>query len=63
MREAGVDRSTFLQKVYFPVLKYLNVSRQEVVEASKLVRHAPPPPVAAVKKAAEAASASLLSST
>jgi acyl-[acyl-carrier-protein] desaturase len=60
MREAGVDRSTFLQKVYFPVLKYLNVTRQEVVEASKFVRHAPPPPVAAVKKAAETASANLL---
>jgi acyl-[acyl-carrier-protein] desaturase len=60
MREAGVDRSTFLQKVYFPVLKYLNVSRQEVVEASKLIRHAEPPPVAAVKKAAEAASTALL---
>lgn len=55
MREAGVDRGPFLQKVYFPVLKYLGVSRQEVVEASKAMRHAPPPPVEKVRKAAEAA--------
>ena len=26
MREAGIDRETFLQKVYFPVLKHLGVS-------------------------------------
>ncbi len=31
MRKAGVDRSLFLQKVYFPVLKALGVSRDEIV--------------------------------
>jgi acyl-[acyl-carrier-protein] desaturase len=31
MREEGkVDRSVFLQKVYFPILKYLDVTRQEL---------------------------------
>lgn len=55
MREAGVDRATFLQKVYFPVLKYLNVSRQEVVEASKALRNAPPPPVASLRRGTEVA--------
>ena len=55
MREAGVDRSTFLQKVYFPVLKYLNVSRQEVVEASKALRTLPAPPVARLRKGAQTA--------
>lgn len=30
MRQAGIDRSLFLQKIYFPVLKYLGVTRQEV---------------------------------
>jgi acyl-[acyl-carrier protein] desaturase len=40
MREAGIDRATFLQKVYFPVLKYLDVTRQEMVEASKRARRA-----------------------
>lgn len=34
MREEGkVDRSVFLQKVFFPVLKYLEVSRQDLQEA------------------------------
>jgi acyl-[acyl-carrier-protein] desaturase len=34
MREEGkVDRSVFLQKVYFPILKYLDVTRQELQEA------------------------------
>ena len=46
MREAGIDRATFLQKVYFPVLKYLDVSRKEVVEASKAMRGAPRSPIA-----------------
>jgi acyl-[acyl-carrier-protein] desaturase len=33
MREEGkVDRSVFLQKVFFPVLKYLEVTRQELQE-------------------------------
>jgi acyl-[acyl-carrier-protein] desaturase len=33
MRQAGVDRDTLLQKVYFPVLKYLGVERRELVLA------------------------------
>jgi acyl-[acyl-carrier-protein] desaturase len=34
MREEGkVDRAVFLQKVFFPVLKYLEVTRQELQEA------------------------------
>lgn len=35
MREAGIDRATFLQKVYFPVLKHLGISRQELVLAAR----------------------------
>jgi acyl-[acyl-carrier-protein] desaturase len=35
MREAGIDRHTFLQKVYFPVLKQLGVTRQELVQAGR----------------------------
>ena len=38
MREAGIDRGVFLQKVYFPVLKYLGVTRQELVEVTKAAR-------------------------
>jgi acyl-[acyl-carrier-protein] desaturase len=35
MREEGkVDRSVFLQKVFFPVLKYLDVTRQELSNAT-----------------------------
>jgi acyl-[acyl-carrier-protein] desaturase len=35
MREEGkVDRGVFLQKVFFPVLKYLEVTRQELQEAA-----------------------------
>jgi len=35
MREEGkVDRSVFLQKVFFPVLKYLDVTRQELQDAT-----------------------------
>jgi acyl-[acyl-carrier-protein] desaturase len=35
MREEGkVDRSVFLQKVFFPVLKYLDVTRQELADAT-----------------------------
>lgn len=34
MREEGkVDRAVFLQKVFFPVLKYLDVTRQELQDA------------------------------
>ncbi len=35
MREEGkVDRAVFLQKVFFPVLKYLDVTRQELQEVA-----------------------------
>jgi acyl-[acyl-carrier-protein] desaturase len=35
MREEGrVDRAVFLQKVFFPVLKYLEITRQELMEAA-----------------------------
>jgi len=30
MRQAGIDRGVFLQKIYFPVLKYLGVSRHDL---------------------------------
>jgi acyl-[acyl-carrier-protein] desaturase len=34
MRDEGrVDRAVFLQKVFFPVLKYLEVTRQELLES------------------------------
>jgi acyl-[acyl-carrier-protein] desaturase len=39
MREHGhVDRDIFLQKIYFPVLKYLGVTRQELVEVARRER-------------------------
>jgi acyl-[acyl-carrier-protein] desaturase len=38
MREAGIDRHTFLQKVYFPVLKRIGVTRQELVQAARSAR-------------------------
>ena len=38
MRSAGIDRGVFLQKVYFPVLKYLGVTRQELLLATKAMR-------------------------
>src|SRR5215831_18696072 len=31
MRQAGIDRSVFLQKVYFPILKYLGIGRHELL--------------------------------
>lgn len=41
MREEGhMDRDIFLQKVYFPVLKYLGVTRQELVQVAKDEREA-----------------------
>ena len=41
MREEGhMDRDVFLQKVYFPVLKYLGVTRQELVQVAKDERDA-----------------------
>src|SRR5262249_46288760 len=38
MRQAGIDRAVFLQKVYFPVLKYLGLTRHEMVRASKGIK-------------------------
>ncbi len=39
MREEGnMDRDVFLKKVYFPTLKYLGVTRAELVDASRNVR-------------------------
>jgi acyl-[acyl-carrier-protein] desaturase len=35
MRSAGIDRAVFLQKVYFPILKYLEISRHEMLGAAK----------------------------
>jgi acyl-[acyl-carrier-protein] desaturase len=35
MREAGIDRGVFIQKVYMPILKYLGVSRHEMLAAQK----------------------------
>ena len=35
MRSAGIDRAVFLQKVYFPILKYLGITRHEMVHAGR----------------------------
>jgi acyl-[acyl-carrier-protein] desaturase len=35
MREAGIDRAVFIQKVYMPILKYLGVSRHEMLGAQR----------------------------
>jgi acyl-[acyl-carrier-protein] desaturase len=35
MREAGIDRSVFIQKVYMPILKFLGVSRHEMLAAQR----------------------------
>jgi acyl-[acyl-carrier-protein] desaturase len=35
MRQAGIDRAVFLQKVYFPILKYLGITRHELMRAHK----------------------------
>jgi hypothetical protein len=35
MRTAGIDRELFFSKVYFPVLKALGTTRQEVRRAMK----------------------------
>jgi acyl-[acyl-carrier-protein] desaturase len=40
MREAGIDRSVFIQKVYMPILKYLGVSRHEMLAAQREALHA-----------------------
>ncbi|HMI89487.1 MAG TPA: acyl-ACP desaturase [Polyangiaceae bacterium] len=38
MRSAGIDRSVFLQKVYFPILKYLGITRHELLLAGRKPR-------------------------
>ena len=35
MREAGIDRGVFIQKVYMPILKYLGVTRHEMLAAQR----------------------------
>jgi acyl-[acyl-carrier-protein] desaturase len=35
MRQAGIDRAVFLQKVYFPIMKYLGITRHEMLRAGK----------------------------
>jgi len=35
MRSAGIDRAVFLQKVYFPILRYLGITRHELLQASR----------------------------
>jgi acyl-[acyl-carrier-protein] desaturase len=35
MREAGIDRNVFIQKVYIPILKYLGVSRHDMLAAQR----------------------------
>ncbi len=40
MREAGIDRSVFIQKVYMPIMKYLGVSRHDMLAAQGAAIHA-----------------------
>ena len=40
MREAGIDRSVFIQKVYMPIMKFLGVSRHEMLIAQGSAIHA-----------------------
>jgi len=40
MREAGIDRSVFIQKVYLPILKYLGVGRHDMLAAKRKVLEA-----------------------
>jgi acyl-[acyl-carrier protein] desaturase len=35
MREAGIDRGVFIQKVYMPILKHLEVNRHEMLAAQR----------------------------
>lgn len=35
MREAGIDRDVFIQKVYMPILKHIGVSRHEMLAAQR----------------------------
>jgi acyl-[acyl-carrier-protein] desaturase len=48
MRSAGIDRAVFLQKVYFPILKYLGITRHELLHAGRKQR-----PICAVEGASE----------
>lgn len=43
MRSAGIDRAVFLQKVYFPVLKFLGITRQELLRAGQKIKSAAAP--------------------
>lgn len=40
MREAGIDRNVFIQKVYIPILKFLGVSRHEMLSAQRVAMDA-----------------------
>lgn len=40
MREAGIDRSVFIQKVYMPILKFLGVNRHEMLAAQRIALEA-----------------------
>jgi acyl-[acyl-carrier-protein] desaturase len=35
MREAGIDRDVFIRKIYLPILKYVGVSRHEMLAAQR----------------------------
>ncbi len=35
MREAGIDRDVFIRKVYLPILKYIGVTRHEMLAAQR----------------------------
>ena len=55
MREQGqVDRDVFLQKVFFPLLKYIGLSRIDLARAGATIREWPLPPgaqfIASVRK-------------
>jgi acyl-[acyl-carrier-protein] desaturase len=50
MREAGIDRNVFIRKVYLPILKYLGISRHEMLGAQRAALErrgsgAPPAPL------------------
>jgi acyl-[acyl-carrier-protein] desaturase len=49
MRSAGIDRAVFLQKVYFPILKYLGITRHEMLRAAKTAQAAVPEATAPVR--------------
>ena len=40
MREAGIDRSVFIQKVYLPIMKFLGVNRHEMLRMQGAAIHA-----------------------